>query len=230
MPVWPPCKCRNCTHPTALQVLDLMFPGFPPSHWNKINIHVGGSYGSKPAALRRFAAAFGRLAPGAAARLTVENDDRPNSYSVADLLPLSHDTGIPITFDAHHHRCCSGGLAREEALAAALATWPAGVRPVVHWSEPPECPRRRRIHPHAHSAFVYGPISLHGREAEVDIMIESKAAEQALLLYRDRIQPLEREGLASMGDAKWEQPLVHSRQSAGTVARVEAPAAARRAA
>ena len=28
-----------------------------------------------------------------------------------------------------------GGLSEEEALRAALATWPKGVRPVVHWSE-----------------------------------------------------------------------------------------------
>ena len=36
-----------------LQVFDLM--GYPPSHWNKINIHVGGAYGDKQAAMQRFA-------------------------------------------------------------------------------------------------------------------------------------------------------------------------------
>lgn len=28
-----------------------------------------------------------------------------------------------------------GGMSEEEAFRAAIATWPAGVRPVVHWSE-----------------------------------------------------------------------------------------------
>eukprot|EP00887_Chlorella_sp_A99_P006391 scaffold3.g6391.t1 len=187
------------------KVFDLM--GFAPSPYNKLNIHVGGTYGSKRGALTRFVAAVSRLSRGAAARLTVENDDRPNCFSVADLLPLSAATGIPITFDAHHHRFCGGGLGREEALAAALSTWPAGVRPVVHWSEPPECPRRAAARPHAHSAYVFGPVALHGREAQVDVMLESKAGEQALLLYRDRLQPLYEAGLLHADAAQWEVPL-----------------------
>ena len=36
-----------------LQVFDLM--GYPPSHQNKVNIHVGGAYGDKAAAMQRFA-------------------------------------------------------------------------------------------------------------------------------------------------------------------------------
>lgn len=169
------------------RVFDLM--GFSPSHWNKINIHVGGVYGSKARTLERFAKTFDSLSESVRQRLAVENDDRPNSYSVADLLPLHASTGIPITFDFHHHQFCRGGQTQQEAFEAALTTWPVGIRPVVHWSETPECPERQQTHPHAHSAFVYGPIYLYGREAEVDVMIESKAKEVALLLYRDEIAP-----------------------------------------
>lgn len=169
------------------RVFDLM--GFLPSHWNKINIHVGGRYGSKPRTLERFAQTFDSLSESVRHRLAVENDDRPNSYSVTDLLPLHTATGIPITFDFHHHQFCPGGQTQQEAFEMAISTWPSGIRPVVHWSEMPECPERQRTHPHAHSAFVYGPIHLYGREAEVDVMIESKAKEVALLLYRDEIAP-----------------------------------------
>ena len=59
-------------------------------------------------------------------------------------------------------------------LSPSVPPMPAGVRPVVHWSEAPECPRRRQLHPYSHSAFVWGPIHAYGREAEVDVMIESK--------------------------------------------------------
>lgn len=169
------------------RVFDLM--GFPPSLWNKINIHVGGVYGSKPRTVERFAQTFHSLSESVRHRLAIENDDRPNSYSVTDLLPLHHATGIPITFDFHHHQFCPGRQTQQEAFETAIRTWPAGVRPVVHWSEMPECPERQRTHPHRHSAFVYGPIHLYGREAEVDVMIESKAKEVALLLYRDEIAP-----------------------------------------
>ena len=38
--------------------------------------------------------------------------------------------------------------------------------------------------PQAHSDYVLGPISLHGYETDVDVMIESKRKERALLAYR----------------------------------------------
>lgn len=56
--------------------------------------------------------------------------------------------GIPIVCDLHHWKFCPGGQSQEAALRAAIATWPAGVRPVVHWSESPELPGKKR---NAHS-------------------------------------------------------------------------------
>ena len=113
-------RCFLCSmHPHAvsvnpnsksclLQVLDLM--GFQPSHWNKINIHIGGVYGDKLSTLDRFAQNFERLSDNCKARLTLENDDWGCAFSVKDLLPLSQRCGIPIVFDFHHHKFCSGAL------------------------------------------------------------------------------------------------------------------------
>lgn len=172
------------------QIFDLM--GYEPSPWNKINIHVGGVYGNKCKTLERFANTFhNKLSDGLRARLTIENDDSPNSYSVDDLLVLHEMTGIPITFDFHHYQFCPGELSKKEALECAMKTWPRGVRPVVHWSEMPECPQRRKTHPHSHSNFVYGPMNLYGYEDDLDVMIESKAKEAALLLYRDKLHALQ---------------------------------------
>lgn len=169
------------------KVFDLM--GYQPSHWNKINIHIGGVYANKQRTMERFARTFDTLSDSVKARLTVENDDRCSSYSVQDLMSLHAMTSIPITFDFHHHQFCDGGQSQQDAFETALTTWPSHVRPVVHWSEMPECPERQRTHPYAHSNFVYGPINLYGHEEEVDVMIESKAKEAALLLYRDEIMP-----------------------------------------
>jgi len=41
--------------------------------------------------------------------------------------------------------------------------YPAGVRPVVHWSESQEGRK-----PHAHSDFVEGPLRLYGLDDQVD--------------------------------------------------------------
>ena len=53
-------------------------------------------------------------------------------------------------FDFHHHKFCPGGLTEREAVYAAIATWPPGIRPVVHWSESQEGRK-----PHAHSDFIF---------------------------------------------------------------------------
>lgn len=68
-----------------------------------------------------------RLSPNCKARLTVENDDRPNLFSVRDLLLVHELSGIPIVCDMHHWQFCKGDQTQEEALRAAVATWPAGV-------------------------------------------------------------------------------------------------------
>ena len=52
-------------------------------------------------------------------------------------------------FDFHHQKFCPGDFNEKGALYAAVATWPAGIRPVVHWSESQE----GRI-PHAHSDYI----------------------------------------------------------------------------
>ncbi|PNH11288.1 UV-damage endonuclease [Tetrabaena socialis] len=162
------------------RIFDLM--GFlPATAYNKINIHVGGVYGGKVQTMDRFAkVVLERLSPNCRARLTVENDDRASMFSVQDLTYVAAKARIPIVFDFHHHRFCTGGLSEEAAFRLALGTWPAGVRPVVHWSESQEGRR-----PHAHSDYISGPINLYGLEKEVDVMIESKAKELALLHYRE---------------------------------------------
>jgi len=159
------------------QLFDLM--GLDPTHLNKVNVHVGGAYGDKRETLERFAMNFKKLSSGLRKRLTVENDDKPGLYSVADLIPLREATGIPVVFDYFHHRLHPGLLTEEEAFLAAFNTW--AVRPVFHFSssrkeyEDPTCKRE------AHADYVYEPINTYGRD--VDIIVEAKMKELSILKY-----------------------------------------------
>jgi UV DNA damage endonuclease len=164
------------------RVFDLM--GYEPNHWNKINIHVRGVNDSKIKAMDRFCDRFNQLSEGCRKRLTVENDDIPNAYSVDDLLYLHAKIKIPIVFDIHHARFCRGTMTAEEAFHAAIKTWPPGVRPIVHYSESQEGRK-----PLAHSDYVDGPIAFFGCEAQVDCHIECKAKDKALLQYRAAAEP-----------------------------------------
>ncbi|MGA0556683.1 UV DNA damage repair endonuclease UvsE [Larkinella sp. VNQ87] len=160
------------------EIFDLM--GLKPSHWNKINIHAGGTYGDKIATLARFARNFGLLSENLRARLTVENDDRPSLYTVADLVPLYEVIGTPIVFDYFHHSLNPGQQTEEEAFLTAYGTW--DIRPVFHYSDSRqerEDPLARR---EAHADWLYSSVNTYGKE--VDIVFESKMKELAILRLR----------------------------------------------
>ena len=154
--------------------------GFEPSHYNKINIHVGGAYGDKEAALNRFCKNFELLDDNTKKRLVVENDDSPTEYSVKDLYEgVYKRIGTPITFDYFHHKFNTGDQTEEEALKLASTTWPEGITQCCHYSES----RRKEkldesIRPQAHSDIIYEKIQTYGLEP--DIVIEAKLKEQAI--------------------------------------------------
>ncbi len=170
-------------HGEIMDLLDL-----PRTSFAKINIHVGAAYGDKKAALERFAENFQLLPTIVRDRLTIENDDKVNMFSVRDLLWLHERTGIPIVFDHFHHTFCTGGLSEEEALKSAIGTWPDRIVPIVHYSS------SRKLHEDAtagatsHADHIHSPIELYGQH--VDVMLEAKAKDLAVLTFRKMNGPL----------------------------------------
>jgi UV DNA damage endonuclease len=162
------------------EVFDLM--GLSRTPYNKINIHCNGVYGDKQKAMDRFCKNFELLPESVQTRLTVENDDKASMYSVKDLMYIHERIGIPIVFDYHHHKFCTGGLTEEEALKLAATTW-GTIKPVVHYSESKSLHENNdSIKPQAHSDYISEYINTYG--LDVDIMIEAKAKELTLLEYR----------------------------------------------
>ena len=162
-------------------IMDLM--GLSVTHYNKINIHVGGAYGDKQSALDRWCSNFDKLSNNTKSRLTIENDDKANMYSVVELVEgISKRTGVPVVFDYYHHKFCTGGLTEQEALELAASTWPEGIVPCTHYSE-----SRRKEHldesikAQAHSDLINGPIETYGNN--IDVVVEAKHKELAVLNY-----------------------------------------------
>ena len=174
----------NCITDLSIhgEVFDLM--GLSRTPYNKINIHIGGVYGDKVSAMERFCTNFHRLPNSVKSRLTVENDDKASMYSVVDLYEGVYKViGIPIVFDYHHHRFNTGGLSEEDALEVAISTW-VDIVPVVHYSESRNIEQEDpKIRPQAHSDYVLDYIDTYGNR--VDIMVEAKAKELAVLKYKE---------------------------------------------
>ena len=164
------------------EIMDIM--GLSNTVYNKINIHVGGAYGDKEATLKRWIKSYYLLDDSTQKRLTIENDDKANMYSVGELYWGIHKVvGIPIVFDYYHHKFCTGGLSEQEALLVAAKTWPKGITPCCHYSE-----SRRKEHldesirAQAHSDRITGIIESYG--LDIDVVVEAKHKELAVLNYK----------------------------------------------
>ena len=167
-------------------------------------LHVGGAAGGKAAGRDRFMTGFERLSERAKARLAIENDDR--SYGVADALSVAARAGAPVVFDLLHHNCHDPeGIPDREALELAIATWPRGVTPKVHYSSPRldigERKRRngRRVErtpaipdPRMHADLV-DPLAFElflthtAAGLDFDVMLEAKGKDLALVRLREQL-------------------------------------------
>lgn len=149
-----------------------------------INLHGGGAYDSRAAALDRLDRTLRSLPAAVRTRLTLENDDRV--YPPAELLPVCRSAGIPLVYDVHHHRCLRDGLDVEAATAAALGTW-CGREPLFHLSSPRDGWGGPAPCFHADTIDIGDfPACWQGLAATVDV--EAKAKEIAVLALRRALQ------------------------------------------
>ncbi len=154
--------------------------------FKEMNIHLGGAYGDKPSAKERFI----ENAEEFKDYLTIENDEL--TYNIDDCLEVSERTGIPVTFDLHHHRChmlkpeYKPLRSDQEYFQAAKETWIASGRNYmrIHISSPRvEYTTAAKSRPH-HDFINPGDIpSWLLKEAEnfpVHVDVEAKAKEKAI--------------------------------------------------
>ena len=172
----------NCIKDLTIHGDEFDMMGLSRTPYNKINIHLGGAYGDKEASMKRFVKNFPRLPESVRSRLTLENDDKASMYSVKDLYEgIYKKIGVPIVFDYHHHKFCTGGMSEQEALEMALSTW-GDIKPVTHYSESRRDEQKdETIRVQAHSDYVYDKIEMYGND--FDIMVEAKAKELAVDRY-----------------------------------------------
>ena len=162
------------------KVMDVM--GMDRNRWSKINIHIGATYGDKQSAIDRWCKNYELLPESVKTRITLENDDKASMYSVKDLYQVYERLGVPIVFDYHHHKFCTGDMTEEEALKMAASTW-GDVRPTCHYSESKALNENLDVKPQAHSDYIFNKINDWG--LDIDVVLEAKAKELSILKYRE---------------------------------------------
>jgi len=160
------------------QIMDIM--GLDRTHYYPINIHISTTKPSRESACERFIENFKYLSDSCKMRLTLENDDSPNQYSVKILYDLIYkNIGVPIVFDQHHYNYGLKDQTMEESLKLAYSTW-GDIKPLTHMSSPKtiEDPKSKKI---AHADFIYERIETFG--LDFDTEIEAKAKDLAVIDY-----------------------------------------------
>ncbi|HJZ47135.1 MAG TPA: TIM barrel protein [Roseiflexaceae bacterium] len=177
-------------------------------------IHVGGAHGDRAAARYRFAMRYERLPEYARRRVAIEPDE--DSFDLPELLRLHQATGAPVVLDVLHHQINNRSrIAPSEALGLAIATWPQGVRPKIHFSTQrteahvlteQRGQTRQVLAPKAgqHADFI-NPFEFAALLAAArglppfDVMLEAKAADLALLRLREDLARYAPELAANVG-------------------------------
>ncbi|MCR8643047.1 UV DNA damage repair endonuclease UvsE [Paenibacillus sp. N1-5-1-14] len=155
----------------------------------KSNIHIGGAYGDKVTASKRFVEHFALLRPEVRARLTLENDDK--TFTALETLEVCEQVGVPMVLDIHHDEVNLSEQTSVELWPRILKTWEqdAPLPPKIHVSSP-----KNETNPRSHADYV-DPVGLLAFmrgiapfTPHLDVMIEAKMKDSALIqLVQDLI-------------------------------------------
>lgn len=145
-------------------------------------LHMGGTFGDKPATLDRFRQVYPTLSNDIKQRLVLENDDV--NWTVHDLLPICEELHIPMVLDYHHHnlkfdadKIREGTLDIMALYDRIKATWTKkGITQKMHYSEPaPGSITNMQRRKHSPRVQMLPPC-----DPTMDLMIEAKDKEQAV--------------------------------------------------
>lgn len=154
----------------------------------KCVLHLGSSVNGKEESIRRFCIQYNLLSDELKKMIMLENDDKV--YTIVDVLQVCEKLHIPMVLDYHHYCCNHGNEKIEDYLERIFATWEGtGLPPKVHFSSPVS---KKKFRNHAdyvsYTSFVKFLNILKKNDYDVDIMIEAKAKDEALLRLSRQIR------------------------------------------
>jgi UV DNA damage endonuclease len=140
---------------------------------HKIILHVGGVYGHKQNAIKRFIDNYRKLPKSIKNRLVIENDEK--NYSIDDVLKISEKAQIPVVFDNLHNECHRDkNINIDEIMEKVNKTWREKDGPIkVHYSQQD---KTKKTGAHSKTINVKEFLEYHKqiKQYKPDIMLEVK--------------------------------------------------------
>ncbi|MBN2803722.1 MAG: UV DNA damage repair endonuclease UvsE [Deltaproteobacteria bacterium] len=167
----------------SLEDLDGHFAIAGALNFNEVNIHLGGAYGDKDAAIKRFIDVVSSIPKEKQKLITLENDEL--NYSIDEVISVAKKLNLRVVYDIHHQRCHelkykSKGTIRYY-FERARETWPVDQIQRVHISSPRDgYTTISKSRPHA-DYINQSDIPNWLWKENVLVDIEAKAKEQAIL-------------------------------------------------
>ena len=158
-----------------------LLDGMGLANLSTINIHVGGAYGNKAEAVKRFHKNIKKLPENVKKRMTLENDDK--TYTTKETLTICQKENIPMVFDYHHHQANHVETELIEILPNVFSTWnDIDIIPKVHISSPKSEKAFRSHADYVDFDFILPFLKLSKAIGQdYDIMIEAKQKDKACL-------------------------------------------------
>lgn len=140
---------------------------------HKIILHVGGLYGDKILAKKRFVENFKYLREDLKNRIVIENDEK--SFSIDDVLELSNALNIPVVYDNLHNKCFGdNNYSHKEIYSMVYKTWKAiDGNMKVHYSQQD---LGKKLGSHSKTIFIDDFLEYYNeiKDFAPDIMLEVK--------------------------------------------------------
>ena len=141
---------------------------------SKIVLHIGGIYGDKNIAIKRFINNFQKLDNQIKKRLVIENDDK--SYNINDVLEISKIINIPVVYDNLHNKVNNYDESKSDLywIKKCSSTWKKeDGKQKIHYSEQ-DIEKRQGSHSTSINEKKFLKFYNIVRNINLDIMLEVK--------------------------------------------------------
>lgn len=141
---------------------------------SKIILHIGGVYGDKESAIKRFTENYIKLDTDIKKRLVIENDDK--SYNINEVLSIGETLNIPVVYDNLHNEVLAFDKLKDDAywLNRCRETWKKddGVQKIHYSQQNPE--KRSGSHSRTIDLEEFVKFTSQIEYKDIDIMMEVK--------------------------------------------------------